>query len=169
VAGRPSKYKPEYVEQAELLCAEFGADDKGLAKFFGVTKTTITNWKNDHPEFLASIKAGKDYHDTGKVEKSLLQRALGYKYTEKTVEAIKTKNEGLVGAKVVKVVEKEMAPDTTAQIFWLTNRQPERWRHVKRLEVVDGDLNRAIEDELAKLAADRKAEATDEAAGTTQH
>ena len=32
---------------------------------------------------------------------------------------------------VTKVVEKEVLPDTTAQIFWLKNRKPNDWRDKK--------------------------------------
>lgn len=35
---------------------------------------------------------------------------------------------------------KEVVPDTTAQIFWLKNRQPEKWRDKKDLSV-DGTVN----------------------------
>jgi hypothetical protein len=30
---------------------------------------------------------------------------------------------------VTKEVTKQVAPDTTAQIFWLKNRQPDKWRN----------------------------------------
>ena len=42
---------------------------------------------------------------------------------------------------MTKVVEKEVVPDTTAQIFWLKNRKPEEWRD-KRV-VDDGSEGKA--------------------------
>lgn len=30
--------------------------------------------------------------------------------------------------KVTKVITKQVVPDTTAQIFWLKNRRPDKWR-----------------------------------------
>ena len=56
------------------------------------------------------------------VENALLKRALGYDYTEEKVE-VSEKD----GRKVTQTV-KHVAPDTTAQIFWLKNRRPDRWR-----------------------------------------
>ena len=32
------------------------------------------------------------------------------------------------GLAVTKVVTKEVQPDVTAQIFWLKNRKPDKWR-----------------------------------------
>ena len=52
----------------------------------------------------------------------LLKRALGYEYTEKKIEI-----EANGGKKITQTV-KHMAPDTTAQIFWLKNRRPDKWR-----------------------------------------
>jgi hypothetical protein len=55
-----------------------------------------------------------------------------------------------------KEVTKEVQPDTTAQIFWLKNRRPDRWRD-KRDVSVDGEINTnnpfqgLTTDELRKL------------------
>ena len=56
------------------------------------------------------------------MENSLLKRALGYEYTEERIE-VSEKD----GRKVVQTV-KTVPPDTTAQIFWLKNRRPDKWR-----------------------------------------
>jgi len=144
--GRPPKYKPEYVEQAEKLCTQFGADDAKLAEFFGVDVASISRWKVAYPEFREIVKKGKDAYDSQHVEKSLLQRALGYYYEEKTYERIELKPpedvmlEGeknpppIVGTKV-KTVIKSVAPDVTAQIFYLKNRQPARWRDKQDIDL----------------------------------
>ena len=63
MAGRPTDYKPEYIDQAFRLCL-LGATDKEMANFWGVEESTINNWKLAHPEFLESIKAGKIDADT---------------------------------------------------------------------------------------------------------
>lgn len=54
----------------------------------------------------------------------MLKRALGYEYTETTREYIPELDE----MKTTKKVTKQVAPDTTAQIFWLKNRKPDKWR-----------------------------------------
>ena len=53
--GRPSKYKPEYVEQAQKL-ATLGATDREAAEFFDVNEATLHRWKHEHPEFCESLK-----------------------------------------------------------------------------------------------------------------
>lgn len=123
--GRPSKYKPEYAEQAIKLC-KLGATDKDLAEFFDVEEQTINNWKNDFPEFFESIKAAKDYRDQ-LVERRLFERATGY---EVEAEELKVVSEGNgMGSSVERVpVVKKFPPDVTAAIFWLKNRQPDKWR-----------------------------------------
>jgi hypothetical protein len=131
--GRPTEYREEFNEQAEKLCTIFGACDKKLGKFFKVSKTTITNWKSTYPEFLASIKKGKDIFDAENVEASLLERACGYQHEEIKYFA----HEGVVTDE--RVVIKQYPPETTAAIFWLKNRHPDRWKDVKRSEVTGKD------------------------------
>jgi hypothetical protein len=109
--GRPTAYKPEYAKEAYEYCAIFGADDKMLAKKFGVAESTLYLWKLKHNEFSEALKRGKDAFDTQHVEKSLLKRAMGY-----TLDG------------------KHYPPDTTACIFWLKNRQPRKWRDKQELE-----------------------------------
>jgi len=119
-AGRKTTYKPEYVELAYNY-ALLGAIDKEMSDLFNVSEQTLNTWKKQYPEFLESIKKGKTIADAG-VASKLFKRAVGYDYSELHVEK--------KGRKVVsrKTVNKHMPPDTTAQIFWLKNRQPEKWR-----------------------------------------
>ena len=57
-AGRPSGYKPEYVNMAKQA-AKLGATDADLAKIFGVSNATIDDWKAQHPDFLVPRKAAR--------------------------------------------------------------------------------------------------------------
>ena len=126
MAGRPSKYKEEYSEQAYELYL-LGCTDKEVADFFEVSEVTINAWKKKHPEFLKSVKDGKIVAD-GKVAKSLHKRATGYSYKETTREERKGE------LKITKVVEKEVVPDSGAALNWLKNRQPNKWRDKKEVE-----------------------------------
>lgn len=142
--GQPTKYKPEYAKKAERLCREQGYTDKNLAAYFKVNESTINRWKNKYCEFWESIKKGKDVFDTEVVEQSLLKRATGYSYVETTRELQKEDQEVIdedEGSEipiqtlaVTKKVTKQVAPDVTAQIFWLKNRRPQRWSDVKEVE-----------------------------------
>jgi hypothetical protein len=47
--GRPSSYRLEFAKMAKYM-AKLGATDADLARIFGVSDTTINNWKAQHPE-----------------------------------------------------------------------------------------------------------------------
>lgn len=119
--GRASAYRPEYVAQVEVLTS-LGAIDAQLAEFWGVSRTTIGNWKRAHPEFLASLKRGKAVADA-EVANALFRRALGFAH-----RAIKIFADPKTGSKLTVPYVERYPPDTTACIFWLKNRQPEAWR-----------------------------------------
>lgn len=118
-AGRKTLYKKEYADQAYKLC-QLGATDVQLADFFGVTEKTLNNWKHAHPEFLQSLKESKAELDA-RVERSLFERATGYNHPEDKIF-------NHAGEPLIVPTIKHHAPDVAAQIFWLKNRQPERWR-----------------------------------------
>jgi hypothetical protein len=117
--GRPTRYKAEYAEQAFKLCL-LGATDANLADFFEVSEKTINTWKDAHPDFLQSLKAGKDEADAN-VGERLYQRAMGYEHPEDKIFMHE-------GKPVVVPTVKHYPPDTTACNFWLKNRQRDRWR-----------------------------------------
>lgn len=119
--GRPSSYKAEFSKQAEKLCL-LGATDQELADFFEVDVRTIYRWKGDYPEFCQALKAGKEEADT-RVERSLYQSAIGYEQDEVKI-FMPAGAEGPVYAPY----RARVAPNVTAAIFWLKNRQPGSWR-----------------------------------------
>ena len=97
--------------------ARDGLIDEQIAHNMGITTKTLYEWKNKYGEISEALKKGKEVVDR-QVENALLKRALGYTYDETTYEdGVETKR-----------VTKEVAPDTTAQIFWLKNRKPAEWR-----------------------------------------
>jgi hypothetical protein len=57
--ARPSKYKPEYNEEAKELCM-LGYTDQNLADYFKITTTCLNDWKKKYPAFSASVKEGKE-------------------------------------------------------------------------------------------------------------
>lgn len=125
--GRPTDYDPSFCELARNYCL-LGATDEDLARFFDVCVATIGNWKNAHPEFLEALKAGKEQADAQVAEK-LFRRALGYSH-----KAVKIALTPAGESHEVEYTE-QYPPDTTAAIFWLKNRQPEKWRDVKAQEL----------------------------------
>lgn len=124
-AGRPSKYKPEFAEQAGKLCA-LGATDAQLADFFEVAVSTVALWKVEHKEFSDAIKVPKE-EANDRVEQSLYRRAMGYEHDEVDIRVVN-------GEMVMTPIRKVYPPDTTAAIFWLKNRRPAEWREKVEME-----------------------------------
>ncbi len=115
--------------------ARDGLTDEQIAHNMGIGYSTLKIWKSKYIAILAALKKGKEVVDI-EVENALLKRALGYRYDEVTIEdGVETKR-----------VTKEVQPDTTAQIFWLKNRRPDKWRDKQNVE-----LNASLKSETSKL------------------
>lgn len=117
--GRPTKFRPEMVEQAAKLAA-LGATDRDAADFFNVDVATVTRWKITHPDFCASLKVGKATADD-RVEQSLYRKATGYSFDAEKIFQYE-------GQPVRVAYVEHIPPSDTACIFWLKNRRPETWR-----------------------------------------
>ena len=155
--GRPTKFKPKYIEIAEGLCLRKGYTDKDLAKHFKISERTLYVWKNRHLEFSEAIKKGKDEFDSRVVEQSLLKRAVGYTYDEITQEPDKETGKLVT----VKVVSKQVAGDVLAMIFWLKNRNPQRWSDKKEIDHrIEGITEPLTEEELLSRVKKAKAAGT---------
>ena len=107
--------------------ARDGLTDEQIAVNIGIGYSTLQAWKSKYQDIQDTLKKGKEVIDR-QVENALLKRALGYEYTETTREAVKDAASGEVKMRVTKEVVKQVIPDTTAQIFWLKNRRPDKWR-----------------------------------------
>lgn len=107
-----------------------GLSEAQIAKNFGISAITFNRAKKD-PEFGESIRKAliqtKDVVDM-EVENMLLKRARGYEYDEVTEEY----EMGVLVKR--KVTHKMVVPDTSAQIFWLKNRQPDKWRDRREVD-----------------------------------
>ena len=138
------KYQ-EWLEPDGLLklegYARDGLIDEQIAKNMGIALSTLKLWKNGHPAILAALKRGKEVVDI-QVENALFKRAIGYTYEE-------VKEEEMPDGRIRRTVTtKEVAGDTTAQIFWLKNRKPAEWRDKQNIEHTGKD-GEALKVELA--------------------
>jgi hypothetical protein len=70
---------------------------------------------------MAALKEGKQIVDI-QVENTLFKRALGYDYTEQTVE------ESEKNGTTTRTIHKHMPADVTAIIYWLKNRKRDVWK-----------------------------------------
>ena len=107
-----------------------GLTEEQIAKNFGISYNTFKRAKKD-PEYGELITTAliqtKDVVDM-EVENMLLKRARGYEYDEVTEEY----DMGVLVKR--KVTHKMVVPDTSAQIFWLKNRQPDKWRDRREVD-----------------------------------
>lgn len=172
-AKNGSKAEQWLTDDGKMLCRAFmrdGHTDEELAEYIGISTATLYRWKNKYPDFAENIKTSKAAYDVT-VEESLHRRTVGFKVAVKKHFKIKTtkldkktgrryETEELVAAED----EVYIPADTTAQIFWLCNRLPERWRR----QQIDTSAPESERDEallLQTLAAASKA--TDEKSGKT--
>lgn len=141
--GNLTLFKPEYIESAYNY-ALLGVTDTQLGKFYKVTEQTIITWKKKHKEFALALKRGKEDADA-QVTKSLFKRATGYETEETKVFLYK-------GKPIKVTIDKHIPPETIACIYWLNNRQPDKWRNKTDHEpdktlsiriVEDGDSDKA--------------------------
>jgi hypothetical protein len=120
VTGRPSKFSPSVMETA-LKLYRLGHTDIEVARFLDVAEKTIYNWQKDYPAFLQAIKDAKVAWDS-RVERKLAERAMGYSH--EAVKIFCNKDGEITEARYTE----HYPPDTVAGIFWLCNRQPDRWK-----------------------------------------
>lgn len=139
-----SKYETHVLPKLFLIeCwARDGLIDEQIAKNLGIAYSTFRDYKNKYPALSAALKKGKEVIDC-EVENALLKRALGYEY-EETSTSIETGPDGT--KKKAKKTIKQVAPDVTAQIFWLKNRRPDKWRD----KPIDDDGTDGILEQLIK-------------------
>lgn len=135
-AGRKGLYK-EWLEADNLIrlegWARNGLTDEQIAHNIGITTTTLYDWKKKYPQFAEAVKRGKEVVDI-MVENALLKSALGYSYDEVVKERIFDYETETSKVVEVKRTTKEVTPNPTSLIFWLKNRQPEKWRDKKNID-----------------------------------
>lgn len=129
--GRPSKKATLDLKQVKRL-AEKGWTDEEMAAFFEVSTRTWLRWKATDEKFCQALKEWKGHADA-RVERSLYEKAIGFEHPDVHVSNYQ-------GTVTLTPIQKRYAPDTTAAIFWLKNRQPEKWRDKQEVEH-GGEIN----------------------------
>lgn len=145
------KYKEwlsqEGQEKLEALAAI--KTDVELAAEMGIQISTFYQWLKSHDEIKKAVERGRtstNAQETNRrVELSLLDRCLGGAFPVVKGHKIREVVYDERGKKVKETERIEMVTETTyvpadtaAIRFWLTNRQPERWKNKQELS---GDVN----------------------------
>ena len=107
--GRPTKKTPEMLERIKRL-AHCGLTLDEIAGGIGVPRKTLKSWRDRDKEFAALLKKWQLESDQ-LVEESLRRSAMGH-----------------VGPD-----GKYYPPNATSLIFWLKNRNVEKWRDRKHV------------------------------------
>ena len=108
--GRPTKYEPRFCQEVEDDMRE-GYSLTAFAGKIGVDRATLTNWTDEHPEFLAAVSRGK---------------ALRLRCWEKMGIDVAAKGTGGPGA-------------STVIVFGLKNMGGDEWVDTSRREITGKD------------------------------
>lgn len=125
--GPPSGYN-ERMAETILELARKGNSEVEIAAKVGISETTLHNWKGKHPDFYEALKKSRNFA-IDMVEGALFQNAMGYSHP-----AVKHFHDAKRGEVVTEDYIERYKPDTTAQIFFLKNRAPDRWKDVNKHE-----------------------------------
>lgn len=127
--GRPKENLKTRLNKLKLtiesiaLMYKHGMTDEQVAQIIGIKVDGLHRWKV-LDEFRLPLKHWKLEADE-KVERSLYESATGYRTTAKKAFLVR---DGLKSR--VEIVEEDVVfqPHPTSMIFWLKNRQPDKWQ-----------------------------------------
>lgn len=110
-----------------------GLTNQQIADNLGISLTSFDNYVKRFEEFADAVDEGAEECEVH-IENALVKRALGYNYKEVTRERKLVVNPD-TGAEeyklvVTKSVTKHVAPDVSAQQYYLEHRVPKRWERV---------------------------------------
>ena len=131
-AGRPVLWRSGFPLIAYEM-ALLGAEDKDIARAFGVSKDKFLQWVESKPELREALDEGKIIADS-KVAASLYKRAVGFSFQEEVLHVIK-------GEVVRTIVTKHVIPDPWSAHKWLSARQPQLWTDTSKSEITHTNIN----------------------------
>ena len=114
----PQVFLPDFPEQVKAIAMQ-GLTDDEMAAVFGISPALMQSWKLFYPSFAKAVEAGRTQADAAVVQ-ALFKNAVGYDY--ETDEVVKTRH----GGQVI-TAKRHFPAETTAQKFWLQNRQRDKW------------------------------------------
>lgn len=105
-----------------------GLSQQQIANNLGINVDTLIEYKKKYSDFSQALKKGREIVDY-EVENALYKTAMGYTITLHKQKVTKDGD-------VVDIEEEvHVPPNPTAQIFWLKNRQKEKWREKQEVSV----------------------------------
>lgn len=106
-----------------------------MAKNLGISRQTLYNWYNEHPDILDAVKNGRQ-PVVVELEDALYKSGLGYEY-EETIEEVY--EEDGVQRKHMRRIKKYAQPNVIALIFALKNLKKNKFKDkpVEEIERAD--------------------------------
>lgn len=166
-AQKPRGKVAPWLEEEGLMRIEGwamdGCTDQEIAKNMGVAYSTLRVWRDTHSAISAALKRARDVTDR-RVEHRLFDMTQGYTVQVKKVFKVKKESYDEKGRKIVNeelqtaIEEVHIPANVTAQIFWMKNRKPDKWRDKPDAakdddELPDDGLKEQLEDAAAKVCA----------------
>ena len=132
--ARPSKYETHVEPRLEEIkaWAREGLTEEEISKRLGIAYSTLKEYKNGFSAFSAALKHARAYDE--EVVTALHLNTVGQ--IVKLQKPIKCKKKFFENGKLVReeevvvTAEEEIYvhPDTMAQMYWLNNRLPTKWK-----------------------------------------
>lgn len=116
--------------------ASKGYTNAEIYEALNISERTFQRWIKKYPSFKEKFSEGRNLA-TAQVEEALFKRAVGYTTTEEET-VVKFDKEGNNLPVNVKKKKKQIAPDTSAGIFWLKNRDSAHWKDKVEVESKGG-------------------------------
>jgi hypothetical protein len=129
------------IEQIAAWCRA-GMLEKEIAIKLGISVSTLEKYKTEHPELTEALKNNEATANEA-VENALYNKCIGYTYPEEMAFKCKRvfydEQDRRCEEEHIETitVQKYQPPETMAQVVWLNNRCPSRWRRNAGKEQLD--------------------------------
>jgi hypothetical protein len=147
--GTPTKYTDSIPQQIYTM-ATLALTIEQMARSLNISVSTLNTWLRDRPGVREAYEKGKWEADFA-VEQVMQRKVMGYEY-DRTKEYSGVDSLGREWTRTVTETVR-VEPDTTALIFYMKNRHPDRWResitqaNLTQVNVQNMDLSMFSEDE----------------------
>lgn len=131
-----SKYETHVLPRLEEIraWARDGVIDKDIAGNLGIAYSTFRRYRDENEALSAALAQSKDYVDNVVVTNAYLNRIKGYDAVEikREYKWNIDKETGEPKRELIKETEqtRHIPGDPRAAEFWLSNRQPHKWKRI---------------------------------------
>lgn len=151
--GKKTIYHPIWTPKTVKALLQVGRTISQVASELGIATNTLVVWARKYPELKKAIKEGRKPVNE-RVISALYKSAVGYVVKEtiygprpltEAEQKRRAKMKSPPPVPQIPIGEKKqfIRPNTTAQMFWLTNRLPDEWKDKHDMDI-SGRLEYAV-------------------------